>query len=339
MGERRIYNLDGLRGVAAAAVLLGHSAHLIGWRDLFPRFYLAVDFFFLLSGFIMARTYQARLDEGRWRDFLRRRAVRLWPLLIAGTALGLAVALYLGERDNLPLRVALGLACLPLLSPAGLFPLNGPQWSLLFETSANLAHAVLRRGVSTWAVFAVPVALGAGIAACAASNVPLNGGFEPDSIAVGFLRVGFSYSAGIALWRLRLPRLAIPFPLLALAILAPMALPTTWPSGLDAIVILIVWPAALVLGRTDPVRGEPSTWALGWIGALSYPLYILHYPVIRATAHVEHVLKLGSRVSMIVGMGTSIIAAAACLKLFDEPARRQLSRLKLTRRRSAPRAA
>jgi peptidoglycan/LPS O-acetylase OafA/YrhL len=77
--------LDGLRGVAAIAVTSLHFRFELG-KFLLPHSYLAVDFFFVLSGFVLAYAYEDRLSEGmKPIQFLRLRVIRLYPLYLIGT--------------------------------------------------------------------------------------------------------------------------------------------------------------------------------------------------------------------------------------------------------------
>ncbi len=158
--------LDGLRGVAALLVVFFHlfEPHSGGdvFRQVLNHGYLAVDFFFLLSGFVLGYAYDDRWGRMTYLDFLRRRLIRLQPLVILGTLLG-AACFYWGASAVCPaiattpfwklLAVAaVGLALIPIPVSwdirgwAEMYPLNGPAWSLFFEYIANAAYAlVLRR--------------------------------------------------------------------------------------------------------------------------------------------------------------------------------------------------
>ena len=89
--KRHFEVLDGLRGTAAFAVVL---FHIFEW--LFPRYadnplrhaYLAVDFFFMLSGFVIGYAYDDRWPKMKIGEFLRTRLIRLHPLVLLGVAIG-----------------------------------------------------------------------------------------------------------------------------------------------------------------------------------------------------------------------------------------------------------
>jgi peptidoglycan/LPS O-acetylase OafA/YrhL len=81
--------LDELRGIAALAVCLFHIGTRATGVQLFPNGYLAVDFFFMLSGFVLAEAYQrlGRTGAGGgmdWAGFARRRLVRMAPVAVLG---------------------------------------------------------------------------------------------------------------------------------------------------------------------------------------------------------------------------------------------------------------
>src|ERR1700754_1815377 len=91
VAHHRYHTLDAMRGVAALSVLLYHWRPQLPWI-LFGSGYLAVDLFFLLSGFIIAHAYDEKLAKGLgFLDFLALRLMRLCPMLAFGTAIGFAL--------------------------------------------------------------------------------------------------------------------------------------------------------------------------------------------------------------------------------------------------------
>lgn len=145
--------LDALRGVAALAVLVLHMPPLTG---LVFHAYLAVDLFFIMSGFVIAHAYERRLLAG-WSpgDFIRTRVVRLWPLYLLGTAVGAAVfAGVAGDAVGFAVLGVLVAAAvvmmpLPLGAEVQIFDLNRPAWSLFFEMVANVLYAAFARACPT----------------------------------------------------------------------------------------------------------------------------------------------------------------------------------------------
>ena len=216
--------LDGLRGVAAIMVLVFHifepysivnkATMIIGHG------YLAVDFFFALSGFVIGYAYDDRWGRLSPLDFFKRRIVRLHPMVIAGTILG-ASLFYLGASPEysliadtpvwkLALYLLLGILLIPMPPSADIrgwqesYTLDAPCWSLFFEYIANILYALFVRRFSKTAL-SILVA----IAACATifvafSNGSLSGGwaFEGKHLGIGFVRLAFPFFAGLLLYRM-----------------------------------------------------------------------------------------------------------------------------------------
>ncbi len=287
--ERREYRtLNGIRGVAAICVMLFHGVALVG--PVFPRGYLAVDLFFVLSGFVIAHAYDGRLRAGlRVGGFTLVRLIRFWPLYALGLALGVARELLLVATGNdyalsvpmLLAAVTLGLAFLPLpLASRGdnLFPLNVPSWSLFFELLINILY------VAVWPWLSLAVLL----VAIAASGIALvlvtpaigigHVGVEANSFGGGCARTIFSFGLGVLIYRLRPQVPAPPAPLLLALVAAGLA----WPwggRGYDLAFVVLLSPALVMLGS----GAEPAGRAGGvtdWLGLVSFPLYATHRPLL-----------------------------------------------------------
>lgn len=148
----RLGTLDGLRGVAALVVLIHHAAPRTWGFDVLPSGYLAVDLFFMLSGFVLARTYEARFaGQLGFATFMGRRLRRLYPVM----AVGIMVGAFAARAQGLPsqwllVHLAAQLLFIPIISGSvGLYILNGVQWSLALELLANAIHATVLRRVTT----------------------------------------------------------------------------------------------------------------------------------------------------------------------------------------------
>lgn len=289
----RMVTLDGLRGVAAITVMLLHLQ--IPGLPLLERGYLMVDLFFVLSGFVLACTFEDRLraDLPAWR-FLWRRYWRLWPVVAIGTLIG-GVAVFL-EGDTLwGLRAwlmfgGMGLLLVPtvwITREAALFPLNRPLWSIFFELVANAAHALLLVRLGERALLAIALVCGAALALITWDRGDAMMGPLQSDWHQAFARVGFSYVIGVWLarrWQRVRPRLLakgplVPAPIVLALPLASIALvmPLPQPVG-DMLVVLFALPAIIWLGASAPVAGRLAQ-AFAVLGALSYPLYAVHVPV------------------------------------------------------------
>ena len=284
--QARLSLLDGLRGVAAIAVMLYHTEISFEMLGPFRRSYLFVDFFFLLSGFVLALAYEAKFRDGMGLAFMRARIVRLWPLTAIGVVLGAACQVVPSNEAGLALLVVMGLLMLPQLDGSGqLFPLNGPQWSILMELFANFLHALLLHRLSDRALLAFVA-----VTAAALGLTILHFGSNtlgPFSFNWWYAlpRVAFSYATGVWLarkWLLHPKQplvtwqTAFVLPPLCVVLLAALPLDVAIGDVLTGVAIL---PLLLWLAVTADVPLHARPW-LDRLGALSFPLYAVHLPII-----------------------------------------------------------
>jgi len=358
--------LDGLRGVAALMVVVFHlfEAHNGGspHKQIINHGYLAVDFFFLLSGFVVAYAYDDRWGGMSVGAFFKRRLVRLQPMIIVGTLIGAALLTFqhyslfpkLANITTLQVlvMVLLGFVMIPVtpaVEPRGwgeIYPLNGPQWSLFYEYVANILYAVgLRKLSNRW--------LGALVAVSAAALVYLLtrgprgdviGGWALDAsgVQIGLTRVMFPFFAGVLLMRLG-KRIKVPngFAVCSLLLIVGLSLPRfggeerLWVNGLyEAAVIILLFPLIVAIGAGEKDVDGPSVRIARFFGDLSYPLYITHYPLIYIYTGWVVDKKIGPAQGALVGAGVFVLAvtiAWVSLKLYDEPARRWLAKKVLAR--------
>ncbi|MFM5908237.1 MAG: acyltransferase family protein [Novosphingobium sp.] len=280
----RLHGLDALRGIAALAVAIMH-AHVLfpGFPDMFPRGYLAVDFFFVLSGFVMARTYEPRLAAGlRPLRFFAARYRRLWPTMALGGILFLPFLAEGTRGEDVPLLlVALfNLLLLPNPWSGNSFALNVPAWSIFFELVANLVHGLFWR-LSNRSLLVAIVLSGAALGYFARYHGHLDIGSRNGDLPEGLARVATAYAMGVLVWRIWGQRRLDPVLGLLALIVMPMwfAIPdrfdgTNWMWDVAFVYLLCV---PLLLGGLAVTGGRRiSTLA----GELSFPLYALHYPLL-----------------------------------------------------------
>jgi len=280
----RLPGLDALRGIAAFCVVVMHTQSLY---PEFPRYsgkaYLAVDFFFALSGYVMARTYERRLAAGfSASQFFFARYRRLWPTMAIGGLLFLPF-LYAAAPDGVlfTAMALLNLALVPTLAASDIFPLNVPAWSVFYELVANVLHGFwLWQARLRWLLAMIAVAFVV-LALAGRANGSLDIGSGQGEWIGGLARVVFSYGLGIVIWRWRGDRassrfwivptfLAMPV-LFAVPVVAPLY---GWPF--DLAVIAIASPLILIGGLA--IRG--SSWLALRAGELSFPLYAVHFPML-----------------------------------------------------------
>ncbi|WP_158241454.1 acyltransferase [Novosphingobium sp. TH158] len=283
-GAERLHGLDALRGIAAMAVVVMHASVLFpGFPDLFPRGYLAVDFFFMLSGYVMARTYEARLANGMpARRFFIARYKRLWPTMALGGVLFIPFLAEGTRGEDLVLwKVALvNLVLLPNPWAGNYFALNVPGWSIFFELVANAAHALLWKA-RTWLLGLLAGVSMVGLAKAAHAFGHLDLGSRNGELWAGLARVATAYTMGVLTWRLWGERRLDP--LTALPALVAMPLWFAVADKIDGTNWL--WDIAFVAFVALPVLlgGLAMTGAQAisrWAGELSFPIYAIHYPLL-----------------------------------------------------------
>lgn len=348
MAEPRshIATLDGLRGVAAAAVVWYHMTIQVHMTAPF-RGYLAVDFFFILSGLVVAGAYEDRLRSNMTLgNFVKLRLIRLYPLIALGTLLGfvskcLAFSHFAhsgtGGLSNIFIAVPFGLLLLPYSGMYGehrdMFPLDTPLWSLMFEIWANIFYAAIVRFGSARALQAVTVCavcLGAcALVFCAWLQNGLSGGHTVATFWTGVARVACSFFIGVALHRvLAAGRVAalpsVPFPLLAIALLLALSAGNWFGPFYDVIAVLILFPAIVTLGVQDRVPPGLRRVAL-FAGALSYPLYALHDATFVHFSHFQHHAKIELLAVFVLTFAVTAAASYVAMRYYDEPVRRWLS--------------
>jgi peptidoglycan/LPS O-acetylase OafA/YrhL len=336
--QRVFHTLDGLRGVAALFVAMRHTSffHHVGIHG----GYLAVDLFFVLSGFVIAHAYERRLAAGlSVGRFLAMRYLRLWPVYALGAVLGLIAAALqaLPGKDNLTLAQVAHIAPFALAMLPGphvkpmLYPVNSVAWSLALELLVNVAYALV------WRPMRRPYGLAAALAVSAIALIgatcwfgKLDVGFTWNDAWGGIPRVLFSFTAGLAVYRLHQHWTWRPGPpaWVPLLVLAPLLWVKLDPVIYPLVCVLALFPA-IVLAAVEARPGARAVRVFTWLGLASYPLYALHKPTGEIVTwflrrHAPQTLH-GA-----VWIGVPYLAAlsALCLvveRFYDRPVRRGLS--------------
>ena len=290
MAKTRFQSLDGLRGVCALSVVLLHSELLFNTGAIFCHGYLAVDMFFVLSGFVISASYDDRLAAGlgSWQ-FLVLRLRRLAPVYWTGVALCVAAGLVIACYHPAPMKDVLlsglmAVLLLPAFNPlAFAYPANPVAWSLVWEILVNVAYAKVLRRVAAGPLVALIVLLMLG--ATAESFVNPRGwsfGMTGADIWLGGLRALPEFLTGVLLYRgfrkglfTRLPAMTPLLPVAAWLALAVL------PQGLSPLLDCAIAALACPLLVAVLVRNEAQTPAwFGPLGAISYPLYASHLALI-----------------------------------------------------------
>ena len=374
MEKPRYDILDGLRGVAAMMVLLYHvfndAKSFFVWPAPVNEFYhgfLGVDFFFILSGFVMGYAYDNRLtpnpspvDEGKkmtfW-GFVKRRFIRLHPMVVMGALLGLVAFIIQGctkwDGTEVGLEAVLWATLLALFlipAPSGMdvrgnteaFPLNGPHWSLFFEYLGSLLYGMLLHRLPTkW----LRVWVACGIVSLATyalfqedGGVAYGWSSEPMNLLGGALRMLYAYPMGLLMARMFRRRKPEPlhgpvFLFCSVALVVLLGFPLFGGKDTETIFQLICifsfFPGIIWIGARGLVQGRQQQ-AVSFLGRLSYPLYAVHFPLIYL--YITWVSSDGQPyegysqpwVKAVITIAASLLLATLCLLFYDEPLRKRL---------------
>lgn len=369
--------LDGLRGVAALLVVIYHifegfafaettNGEGSGLISTLNHGHIAVDFFFILSGFVISYAYDDRWQKMTLGGFFKRRLIRLHPMLVMGAVIG-TITFLIGGREQwdgtvTPIGgVALALLLTALMIPAlpgsmhevrgngEMFPLNGPQWSLFFEYIGNIIYALIIRRLST-RLLAVLVALLAALHTwifvwdlSGYDSVGIGWTIDTINFWGGLVRMLFPFTVGMLLARTFKPRkIKYAFWICSAILLATFAVPYIASEGAlslnslyEVVCIAFVFPIIVWLGACGSTEGSTGRIS-GLLGDLSYPLYIVHYPVMYlfyAWLIDKHFYSFEDTLLMpAIVVAVSIALAYACLKLYDEPVRKWLAHKFMSRK-------
>lgn len=356
--------LDGLRGVAAVMVVCFHifEAHAASrFVQVINHGYLAVDFFFLLSGFVVGYAYDDRWGKMTIGGFFKRRLVRLQPMVIMGMIVG-AICFYFQDSVLWPgihevpvwkmlLVMVIGFTLLPVPSSMDIrgwtemHPLDGPGWSLFYEYFANILYGLFVRRFSKIALFILVLLSGAALVhlTITGTNGDVIGGWSLDlaQVRIGLCRVMYPFFAGLLLCRMaKLAHIKHAFLWCSLLIIIVLSIPRIgdsqhlWMNGLyESFAIILMFPLIVFLGASGEVSGKYAKNICKFLGDISYPIYITHYPLIYIytgwVADKKIPITQAFPVSLLV-LFSSIGLAYACLKLYDEPVREWLRKKFLT---------
>ena len=378
--------LDGLRGVAALMVIVFHCFETyipVFGTQIVNHGYLAVDFFFVLSGFVIGYAYDDRWDRMTTWGFFKRRLTRLHPMVIAGTLVGAAMFFFAGAAfpqtlQNPGWKIALCFVMGLLMIPCGtgldirgwgeMNSFNGPNWSLTFEYCGNILYAFILRRLPK-------IALGVLCVICAFFTLDLTMGWDvfgffPDGpqytviggwsltgqqLYIGFTRLLYPFLCGLLISRI-LPghmskdnpsgspiHLKGGFWWCSLALVILFSVPciggkTGVPDGIyQAVCILLLFPLIVLTGAGSVTKGKRSTAVCKWLGDISYPIYITHYPIMyMQMSWVEDHQDAPLWMHIMVNLGVvviSILLAYGLLKAYDEPVREWLKNHWLKRKK------
>ena len=334
---------DGLRGVAALLVVSRHVGPFFGPLNS-PESFLAVDMFFLLSGFVIANAYAPRLEKGGFvLDFLKIRLIRLYPLYLAGLVVAVVLRLYMRGQDgdpwNLHMLIPTALlAALMLGGPPGEtthgYSLNSPSWTLLPEIGLNLVYALVFRWLTVPVLVTLIGAGAIGMVAAELGHGSLDVGYADHAEWATPFRLGFSFFLGVLMHRLIGDRRR-DAPVTALACLGAVILALMWhPSDsfkpvYELAVALVGFPLLIFVAARAEAPGRLGA-AFRWLGLTSYAVYTLHaptgilvYQVLRRTGIID--VWYTAPYSGFVFLAFIAVFAWVVDRVYDQPVRRWLT--------------
>jgi len=319
----------------------------------------------MLSGFVISYAYDDRWQRTpnhlTLKEFFKRRLIRLHPMLIMGAIIGFATFCLQGsvKWDGTPTPMSWSLIALVLTMffiPAypgaqydlrgngEMFSLNGPSWSLFFEYIGNLLYALFIRRLGNRALVVLTAALGVAWFLFVSTDVSgydmIGIGWTLDTVNFfgGLLRMMFPFSLGMVMARNFKPVKIKGIFWIAWAVLFGLfSVPAFAKCGAVSInglyefaCILFVFPAIVWLAASGETTGKISSAFCKFLGDISYPLYIVHYPVMYlfyAWLIENKLYSLGETWHVVIMVfAINIALAYACLKLYDEPVRRWLTK-------------
>lgn len=323
--------MDGLRGLAACSVVLFHFAGRLNIPHILAHGWLAVDFFFILSGFVITHAYEDRRKNGlSLRQFALQRFIRLYPMIFFGMMLGLLTPLpdidfrseYMTNFLLVPVPSASG--------RANVFPLNGPAWSLFFEVIANIVFAMTLYRLEALKIIFIYIFSAVICLLIAMYYDTMALGHTNETFVAGLPRVMVSTSSGILLYRLRLRGLLRFIKIPAWAICLTLATIFSMPdlqSGegiLSWLTIIVVMPL-LIAASTNHVPNGHYDRINGLGRDLSYPLYLIHRPLeyfLIPFIDDNPILKV---VALTLGFVTCLALSYLVFRYYDRPVRRWLA--------------
>ncbi len=339
--KHKYLTLDAIRGVAAIFVLTRHAGELLGgWQ--FLHSYLAVDLFFVMSGFVISVAYDEGLSSKKLSviEFLKIRTIRLYPLYFLALMFSILLTVHYAIHHNdafnwtgLSVQILLGLILIPSPFPGtGLFPLNGPSWSIFFEVIANALYAKFKFHLTKKVLLSVMVVSALMLTICVLMKHNMDFGFNWKNGIGGFPRVMYSFWGGVLIYQIRKklqfgkifnPWISL---LMLLIVMLLLSMPVkVYTEIYDLMVVLIVFPI-LVLFSTyiEPTRNTTLEKIYSVLGMTSYAIYIFQAPFVWAYSGIF--MKHGFT-SMLSGIIAVFVLFSLSLLLdffYDQPIRRWL---------------
>lgn len=367
--KKHFVALDGMRGVAALMVLLYHLFEAVAFSQNKPEQmlfhgFLAVDFFLILSGFVMGYSYNNEWDTMSYLKFFKKRLIRLHPMVILGVVFGLVVFLSQGctmwdssSPGGAAIAFCFLLSLLLIPSPHALdvrgntemFPLDGPLWSLFFEYVGNILYAFLLRRLSdrslkAWVVTSGMLFLATGIWGPYGT---LGYGWSSEGISIwgGFLRMSFDFSLGLLLIRI-FKKMSYKenglraFLACSTLLILLLSVPSVGKYNVyyEFICITLFFPVLLMTSAKCVVSKGYKARAVTLLGDISYPLYAIHYPFIYLYIGIvlngKGFLASHNELLLMICGTASLLCGYLSMRFYDKPVRKKLGSMAFPNRKA-----
>ncbi|MEJ2902416.1 acyltransferase family protein [Pedobacter panaciterrae] len=347
--------LDGLRGIAAWAVVIFHFmewAYTDPGQNFIGHGFLAVDFFFCLSGFVIGYAYDDRIGKMGVLEFFKSRIIRLHPLVIAGSILGLLAflfdpfgghpELYNTGKIILTFLCSLLLIPLPIIEDRGfnLFSFNAPSWSLFWEYIANVVYAFVLYNIKRSYLLLLTILAATAICLVSYRSGNLLGGWSGPTFWDGAARISYSFLAGLLIYRSNwIIKNKLGFISLAILLFLAFLMPSSkWNWLSEPFIVLFYFPLLIALGAGAILAPGLKKFCV-FSGKISYPLYMTHYAVLWMFGNYYTSHKVSSmQLTLIIVAGLILLTGAAYLIMvvYDIPVRKYLSNKRTAKRKGAP---
>ena len=341
--KRHFEILDGLRGIAALSVV---TFHFMEWvytdpsKNFIGHGFLAVDFFFCLSGFVIGYAYDDRIAKMGVLEFFKSRIIRLHPLVIAGSVLGLLAFLFdpFGGHPELYStgKIIVAFLCsvllvpLPIIADRGfnLFSFNAPSWSLFWEYVANIVYALVLCKINRRYLWLLTMISGVIICLVCYRSGNLLGGWSGPTFWDGGARILYSFLAGLLIYRSNwVIKNKLGFIGIAILLFFAFIMPySKWNWLSEPLVVLFYFPLLIALGAGAMLTPDLKKLCT-FSGKISYPLYMTHYAVLWMFGNYYASYKPSAvQLAFIIIAGLILLVGAAYLVMvvYDIPVRKYL---------------
>lgn len=341
--KSRFHVLDGMRGIAAIVVMLFHYSPFLT-HAMLQNGYIAVDFFFVLSGFILSHSYENRIQNGMSSyEFISKRIARLYPMLLMGLVVG-APTYYIFVKTGYftyPLgdilkSILYNIFFLPFIKVGPIFPTNDPLWSLFFEMAASIAfiglirlqkHVLINMAKICFLIIIIQEVL----FIATHDDMLLNYGFGwgAKNFAAGFARIFYSFICGMLIFqahnRVEPSTRNNPF-FVYFCLLCVLFFPFRAQGIYYLCAIGCMTPALVKMGAQTKLIKQSHIWFADFLGNISYPLYCLHFPVRQAFIMLQEYYHIDGSLCYVSAITVSLTLSIFAAKYYETPFRHFLTK-------------